>query len=69
MTTLHTRRADGIAVEKSLTVAELPSAAGLAGARAFVTEMPTPRFSPQWLVAEVSTAWPVYCDGTDWRIG
>ena len=53
----------------SVTVATLPTAvAGLAGARAFVSDATATTFAS--IVAGGSTnAVPVYCDGTNWRIG
>ena len=51
------------------TVAALPAAvAGLTGTRAFVTDATVTTFA-SIVVGGSSNDVPVYCDGTNWRIG
>ncbi|HZC17381.1 MAG TPA: hypothetical protein VE309_11530 [Caulobacteraceae bacterium] len=53
----------------SLTVASLPPASpGLAGARRFVTDATATTFASVAAGGGTSKV-PVYCDGTNWRIG
>jgi hypothetical protein len=53
----------------SVTVATLPAAAaGLAGYRAFVTDANATTFA-SIVAGGGSNGVPVYCDGTNWRIG
>jgi hypothetical protein len=52
----------------SVTVAALPSATGLAGYRAFVTDANATTFA-SIVAGGGSNVVPVYCDGTNWRIG
>ena len=52
----------------SVTVATLPAAAGLAGFRAFVTDANATTFA-SIVAGGGANGVPVYCDGTNWRIG
>lgn len=52
----------------SLTVASLPAAAGLTGFRAFVTDANATTFASV-VAGGGANGVPVYCDGTNWRIG
>lgn len=67
-TTRLTVRTDSTVTQAALTVATLPAAAGLSGARAFVTDANATTFA-SIVAGGGSNRVPVYCDGTNWRIG
>lgn len=68
-TTRITIRTDDTFTQRTTTVASLPAAvAGLTGARAFVTDATATTFASV-AAGGGSNKVPVYCDGSNWRIG
>ena len=51
-----------------LTVATLPAVTGLSGSRSFVSDASATTFA-SIVAGSGSNKVPVYCDGTNWRIG
>jgi hypothetical protein len=54
---------------KAFTVATLPSPTGLAGARAHVTDCTPTTFGAVAVNTGLTSLQPVWCDGTNWRVG